>query len=44
MARFNKIFLGPVQKNLPQVRELLAADSDISPGNLLIVARTTTWP
>lgn len=38
MARYNKIFLGPVEKTLPQVMELTAADGDISPGNLLVVA------
>ena len=38
MARYNKIFLGPVEKNKPQVRELPAADSDLTPGNLLVIA------
>ena len=38
MARYNKIFLGPSEKNKPQVLELTAADSDLSPGNLLIVS------
>lgn len=37
MARYNKIFLGPVEKNKPQVLELTAADGDLSPGNLLVV-------
>jgi hypothetical protein len=37
MARYNKIFLGPVEKNKPQVRELPAADSDLTPGNLLVI-------
>lgn len=38
MPRYNKIFLGPVEKNVPQVLELPAADGDLSPGNLLIIS------
>lgn len=34
MARFNKIFLGPVDKPLPQVRELLASAA-LLPGRLV---------
>lgn len=36
MARFNKIFLGPVQKTLPQVKELLAAAA-LKPGRLAVI-------
>ncbi|QYJ00759.1 hypothetical protein KUV46_15730 [Thalassovita mediterranea] len=38
MARFNKIYLGPVSEAKPQVLELPAADADLSPGNLLVIA------
>lgn len=37
MARYNKIFLGPVQKNLPQVRELIAAAA-LKPGRLVVIS------
>lgn len=36
MARFNKIFLGPVQKTLPQVKELLAAAA-LKPGRIAVI-------
>jgi hypothetical protein len=36
MARFNKILLGPVQKTLPQVRELIAAAA-LLPGRLVVI-------
>lgn len=36
MARYNKIFLGPVEKTLPQVRELLA-NVALKPGRLAII-------
>lgn len=36
MARFNKIFLGPVEKNKPQVRELLASVA-LKPGRLAVI-------
>lgn len=37
MARFNKIFLGPAQKNLPQVKELLG-DVALKPGRLVVIS------
>lgn len=37
MARFNKIFLGPVQKTLPQVQEAPASVA-ITPGLLLVLS------
>ncbi|MHC2298159.1 hypothetical protein [Rhizobium mongolense] len=37
MARYNKIFLGPVQKTLPQVKELLAAAA-LKPGRLAVIS------
>jgi hypothetical protein len=37
MARYNKIFLGPVEKNKPQVRELLAAAA-LKPGRLAVIS------
>lgn len=37
MARYNKIFLGPVEKNKPQVRELLASVA-LKPGRLAIIS------
>lgn len=36
MARYNKIFLGPVDKSKPQVRELLASAS-LKPGRLVVI-------
>lgn len=36
MARYNKIFLGPVEKNKPQVQELIAAAAT-NPGCLVVV-------
>lgn len=36
MARYNKIFLGPVEKNKPQVRELLASAA-LKPGRLVVI-------
>lgn len=36
MPRYNKIFLGPVQENLPQVRELIA-DVALKPGRLVVI-------
>lgn len=36
MARYNKIFLGPVEKTKPQVRELLAS-ADLKPGRLAVI-------
>lgn len=36
MARYNKIFLGPVQKTLPQVRELIC-DVALLPGRLVVI-------
>lgn len=36
MARFNKIFLGPVEKNHPQVKELLG-DVALKPGRLVVI-------
>lgn len=38
MARFNKIFAGPVTQVTPQVRELPAADGNIKPGNLIVIS------
>lgn len=38
MARYNKIFAGPVSENLPQVQELPAADGNIKPGNLIVIS------
>lgn len=37
MARYNKIFLGPVDKAKPQVREAIA-DADILPGTLAVLS------
>lgn len=37
MARYNKIFLGPVDKNKPQVRELLG-DVALKPGRLVVIS------
>lgn len=37
MARFNKIFLGPTDKNFPQVREALAAAA-LKPGRLVVMS------
>ena len=37
MARYNKIFLGPVEKNKPQVRELLASAA-LKPGRLAVIS------
>ena len=37
MARFNKIFLGPVDDNKPQVKELLG-DVALKPGRLVVVS------
>lgn len=37
MARFNKIFLGPVEKNHPQVKELLG-DVALKPGRLVVIS------
>lgn len=37
MARFNKIFLGPVQKTLPQVKELIG-DVALTPGCLVVIS------
>lgn len=37
MARFNKIFLGPVQHNLPQVREAIASVA-LLPGRLVVMS------
>lgn len=37
MARYNKIFLGPTQKNLPQVKELLG-DVALKPGRLVVIS------
>lgn len=36
MARYNKIFLGPVEKNKPQVKELLASAA-LKPGRLAVI-------
>ena len=36
MARYNKIFLGPVEKTKPQVKELLAAAA-LKPGRLAVI-------
>lgn len=38
MARFNKIFAGPVTEVTPQVREAPAADGNIKPGNLIVLS------
>lgn len=38
MARYNKIYAGPVSQVLPQVQELPAADGAIVPGNLIVMA------
>jgi hypothetical protein len=38
MARFNKIFAGPVTQVTPQVREAPAADGNIKPGNLIVLS------
>ncbi len=37
MARFNKIFLGPTDKNFPQVREAIAAVA-LKPGRLVVMS------
>lgn len=37
MARFNKIFAGPVTQVTPQVREAPANDGNIKPGNLIVL-------
>ncbi len=37
MARYNKIFLGPVEKTKPQVRELLA-NAALKPGRLAVIS------
>ena len=37
MARYNKIFLGPVDDNKPQVKELLG-DVALKPGRLVVVS------
>lgn len=37
MARFNKIFLGPVQKTQPQVREAVASVA-LKPGRLVVMS------
>jgi hypothetical protein len=37
MARYNKVFLGPVEKNKPQVRELLASVA-LKPGRLAVIS------
>lgn len=37
MARYNKIYAGPATEPTPQVLELPANDSDLSPGNLLVI-------
>ncbi len=37
MARFNKIFLGPTDKNFPQVREALA-NVALKPGRLVVMS------
>lgn len=37
MARYNRIFLGPVEKNKPQVRELLASAA-LKPGRLAVIS------
>ncbi len=36
MARYNKIFLGPVEKTKPQVKELLAAAA-LKPGRIVVI-------
>ncbi|MGF6157778.1 hypothetical protein M2267_003037 [Ensifer sp. KUDG1] len=36
MARYNKIFLGPVEKTKPQVKELLAAAA-LKPGRIAVI-------
>lgn len=41
MARYNKIYLGPVSEPLPQVRELLAS-VDLKPGRLVVIT-TGQW-
>lgn len=41
MARYNKIYLGPVDKTLPQVRELLASAA-LLPGRLVVIT-TGKW-
>jgi hypothetical protein len=38
MARFNKIYAGPVTQVTPQVREAPAADGNIKPGNLIVLS------
>jgi hypothetical protein len=40
-ARFNKIFLGPVEKPKPQVRELIS-DVALKPGRLVVIT-TGKW-
>lgn len=37
MARYNKIFLGPVEKTKPQVKELLAAAA-LKPGRIAVIS------
>lgn len=37
MARYNKIYLGPVEKTKPQVKELLAAAA-LKPGRLAVIS------
>lgn len=41
MARFNKIYLGPVEKVKPQVRELIASAA-LKPGRLAVIT-TGKW-
>lgn len=38
MARFNKIFAGPVTEVTPQVLEAPAADGNIKPGHLIVLS------
>lgn len=37
MPRYNKIFLGPVEKNKPQVKELIG-DVALKPGRLVVIS------
>lgn len=42
MARFNKIYVGPVDKVLPQVREaLVGAGVTVTPGTLMVLSAGT---
>lgn len=41
VARYNKIYAGPVTQVTPQVQELPAADGNIKPGNIIVMSSGT---